>query len=347
MRCSLAELMELSVDGRAPWRSVDRIRHDALVVVDLDHRIDLDWDAEPQRRVLEHLTAPGPVLVGVTDRAVPDTAAPLLDRLTYTLAPQGPGRMWVDEDPANGVAAIEDAVARAPVAAATLAGLLRITAAGPVAEALLAESFAYSMLLAGPEFQAWRTITPRRPVPEVPDPVLVERDGGTLSVTLNVPARRNALGNAVRARLLEALELAAADRSVSHVVLRGAGPSFCSGGDLDEFGTFDDVATAHAIRTLNSPGYALHRIADRTEVRVHGAVIGAGIEVAAFASRIVAAEDAWFRLPEVSMGLVPGAGGTVSIPRRIGRHRTAWMALTGESVSLDRALAWGLADDRA
>jgi enoyl-CoA hydratase/carnithine racemase len=49
-------------------------------------------------------------------------------------------------------------------------------------------------------------------------------------------------------------------------------------------------------------------------------------------------------LPEVGMGLIPGAGGTVSIPRRIGRHRTAWLALTGNTIDAGTALAWGLAD---
>ena len=66
--------------------------------------------------------------------------------------------------------------------------------------------------------------------------------------------------------------------------------------------------------------------------RVHGPSVGSGVELAAFAGRVVAAPDATFALPEVAMGLVPGAGGTVSIPARIGRHRTAWLALTGERI---------------
>jgi enoyl-CoA hydratase/carnithine racemase len=57
-----------------------------------------------------------------------------------------------------------------------------------------------------------------------------------------------------------------------------------------------------------------------------------------------ASADAFFQLPEVSMGLVPGAGGTVSVPRRIGRQRAAWMALTGARVDAPTALTWGLID---
>jgi enoyl-CoA hydratase/carnithine racemase len=59
---------------------------------------------------------------------------------------------------------------------------------------------------------------------------------------------------------------------------------------------------------------------------------------------VVARPDARFRLPELSMGLVPGAGGTVSLPRRIGRQRTAWMALAGVEVGAEVALGWGLVD---
>ncbi|HRD62678.1 MAG TPA: enoyl-CoA hydratase/isomerase family protein, partial [Nocardioides sp.] len=75
-----------------------------------------------------------------------------------------------------------------------------------------------------------------------------------------------------------------------------------------------------------------------------GACIGAGIEIPAFAETVVATPDAWFRLPELSMGLVPGAGGTVSIPRRIGRWRTAWLLLTGRDLAAATALEWGLVD---
>ena len=62
--------------------------------------------------------------------------------------------------------------------------------------------------------------------------------------------------------------------------------------------------------------------------------------------QVVARGFAFFRLPEVGMGLVPGAGGTVSVTRRIGRHRTAWLALTGARLDVDMAIAWGLVDER-
>ena len=85
--------------------------------------------------------------------------------------------------------------------------------------------------------------------------------------------------------------------------------------------------------------------ADKVESFVHGACVGAGLELPAFGRRVVAAEDSYFVLPEVGMGLVPGAGGTASVPRRIGRQRTAWLALSGERIDAETALDWGLVDD--
>ena len=105
-----------------------------------------------------------------------------------------------------------------------------------------------------------------------------------------------------------------------------------------------DPASGHLIRLSRSLGLAVHQVADRVTAHVHGACAGSGIELPAFAGTIVAAPDSRFSLPEVQLGLIPGAGGTVSLPRRIGRHRTLWLALTGRVVGADTALAWGLVD---
>jgi len=78
---------------------------------------------------------------------------------------------------------------------------------------------------------------------------------------------------------------------------------------------------------------------------VHGACVGAGVELPAFAARVLARANVLFQLPEVSMGLVPGAGGTASIARRIGRQRTAWMALSGARIDAETAIDWGLVDE--
>jgi hypothetical protein len=311
-----------------------------LVLVDLDHA---DWAlADEAAGALGPRT---PVIVGLSSRPVPEAATALLEAFTVTLAPGGPGSTWVDGGQQT-VEAIAATVAASPVASVTMAGLLPLTARSDVRDGLAVESLAYSALLGGSEFAAWRKGRVRGQVPEGDEPVLLTREGDVLSVVLNRPDRRNAFGRAVRDGLIAAIEVAESDPSIRSVTLSGNGPSFCSGGDLDEFGSATDLASAHLVRVQQSAGLSLHRIADRVRVVVHGACVGAGIEVPAFASRVEAREGAWFLLPELSMGLVPGAGGTVSISRRIGRWRTAYMALLGEPIDLDTALAWGLVDAR-
>jgi enoyl-CoA hydratase/carnithine racemase len=167
-------------------------------------------------------------------------------------------------------------------------------------------------------------------------------------VRFNRPQRHNAFSTDARAALLEALEVARLDPSVTDVVLSGNGPSFCSGGDLAEFGTFADPASAHLARTRHSPALVLdeltRRLGQACRAEVHGQVLGSGLEMAAYCGRVTCAADAVLGLPELALGLIPGAGGTVSITRRIGRWRTAYLVLTGRTLDARTALSWGLVD---
>lgn len=285
------------------------------------------------------------VLVGVSPDPLPPASLRVIDSLTCTLAPSGPGRAWVAAD-AEALERIATTVAASPYAAITLANLLPATELASVRDGLLLESLAYSTLLAGPEYGAWRRSTPVREVADVADPVLLSRTGDQLRVTLNRPDRRNAFGRQVRDGVIDALTLAALDPTITEVVLDGAGSSFSSGGDLGEFGTAADPAAAHLTRLGRSAGMIVHQLRDRVRPMLHGACVGAGIEVPSFAAHVTARDGAWFRLPELTMGLIPGAGGTVSLTHRIGRHRTAFMALSGDRIDLSTALAWGLVDAR-
>ena len=93
--------------------------------------------------------------------------------------------------------------------------------------------------------------------------------------------------------------------------------------------TVTSSPSAHRIRSLRNPALSLLRCAQRVDFRVHGACIGSGMELPAFGRRIIARSDAYFQLPELRIGLIPGSGGCVSLPKRIGRQRTALLALTG------------------
>lgn len=312
----------------------------AVAVVDLDG---VDWsDQELLSAAAQTLASGSIVTLGVSSTLLPDSAAPVLEGLTCTLAPGGPGRTWVDFGDAE---QLVENILRNPLAAQCVARLLVTTSRVSVADALQAESLTYSMLLAGPEFATW--LAGQGPRGERPDGEVVDigRDGDQLTVTLNQPERHNAFGAAMRDGVVDALDIARHDSRIHTVVLRGAGASFSSGGDLTEFGTTPDPVVGHLVRTARSAGWAIHELGERIRVELHGACIGAGIEVPSFAGQIRAEPGTWFLLPELSMGLIPGAGGTVGITRRIGRWRTAYMVLSGQRIDLATAHAWGLVDD--
>jgi hypothetical protein len=297
----------------------------------------------------------GSVLVGGDE--LPDTlGARAMQRLrmvpAVVLAVVGqPSRRpeWADVAVGPGSETLETALATVgdhPLASATLAVLLRGGHERSVPDGLVAESTAYGLLQDGPEFMAWRQRNPVSDRPaETGPPVLVDRSGGELTVTLSRPHVRNAFDAATRDELLAALHVAAVDPTVSSVVLRGAGSSFCSGGDLDEFGSRPDPVTAHLVRLQRSAGRLLAEVADRVTVHIHGPTVGSGIELAAFAHRVVADRSTRISLPEVRLGLIPGAGGTVSLPRRIGRHATMLLAVGLPWIDAETALGWGLVDE--
>jgi enoyl-CoA hydratase/carnithine racemase len=174
--------------------------------------------------------------------------------------------------------------------------------------------------------------------------VRADRDASTLTITLDRSQRHNAISTRLRDELSQALAVAVADNTIESVRLRGNGPSFCSGGDLDEFGSRPDPVTAHVTRLARSPARVIHTLAARTVAHLHGAAFGGGIEMAAFARRVEAHPDTRIALPEIGLGLIPGAGGTVSLTRRIGRQRTMALALSGREIDATTALEWGLVD---
>lgn len=238
-------------------------------------------------------------------------------------------------------------IAKNPLTASVLVQLLRSTESLPVMDGLFAESLAYATLQAGPEYRAWlaanRAAEPARPTDAGPA-VVMTRNRGTLVLELNRASNRNAMSVEMRDALVEAFQLALADDTIRKLRLSGRGKCFSTGGDLTEFGQVPDPATGHAIRMQALPARFLAQCAARAEVHVHGACIGAGIELPAFARKLTAAPDAFFQLPELNFGLIPGAGGTVSVPRRIGRQRAAWMMLWGKRINARTALDWGLVD---
>lgn len=304
----------------------------AAIVVDLDASSDAAIDSPA---ALYPVVSAFPVpVVGIGGARLDSAARDIFD-------------LWVED--AALLARLLRAIARNPAASATLVQVLRASGGLSSHDALAVESLAYGVLQGGAEFARWLAETRGRYTNNRPSsgksPVRSIREDDVLQIVLDAPENRNALSVAMRDGLVDAFMLAAADTAIRSVRVSATGPCFCAGGDLSEFGSQKDSALSHFIRMHRMPARFLVQCADRCTVRVHGACIGAGIELPAFAASIEAAPGTIFRLPEVAMGLIPGAGGCVSIPRRIGRQRTALMAILGEDVPAETALEWGLIDE--
>jgi enoyl-CoA hydratase len=283
--------------------------------------VDLDATPEFPERIL---LPPCPV-IGIGDKDHP--AAPSVDAII--------------EVPVSADTVLTQVLSN-PRAAAVVVQLLRMLPELCPDEGLTAESFAYAMLQGSAEHRLW--LAGREATPRDEGRIAQQRSGDRLTITLDCPESGNAIDRAMRDALHEAFTLAAVDPEIRRVSLRASGRTFSLGAELSEFGTTTDPATAHAIRSLTLPARATIACADRLDVHVQGGCVGAGLELAAWGRRITASPDAWFQLPELAMGILPGAGGCVSLTRRIGRQRTALMILSGKRISAKQALGWGLID---
>jgi hypothetical protein len=336
------------LDGAALADLFERARQGSVEILgalDGQPMLVVDLDRPTRTSRLDIPPAFGSVVVGISRTGASGERLSGVD-VAITEADRS-ARPWVSvADLDDALDAMAVAVQRSPMASVALVQVLRSGRPDSLDHDLLLESLAYSTLQGGPEFARWLAATPTTPAtPTEVRSLVVERSGGRLSLTFDRPRVRNAYNRAMRDELCEALAVACADPSIREVHLHGSGPDFCSGGDLGEFGTLPDPAAAHLIRTSRNAARLLAVVGDRTVAHLHGACVGAGVELPALAAGVVARPDARLRLPEVAMGLIPGAGGTATLPRRIGRHRTGWLALTGRFISADTGRDWGLIDE--
>ncbi|MBC7799913.1 MAG: enoyl-CoA hydratase/isomerase family protein [Gemmatimonadaceae bacterium] len=170
------------------------------------------------------------------------------------------------------------------------------------------------------------------------------RDGATAILTLDQPARRNALAMAMRAALVDALEAIEADRGVRAIVITGAGGTFCAGGDISGMDATDVAAGRERFRLTHRLVRLLIKGSKPIVAAVEGWCVGAGLSVAMCCDTVVAADDARFAAGFGKVGLVADLGLLHTLPARIGQGRARQMLLYGETMAAAAAHQVGLAD---
>lgn len=180
-----------------------------------------------------------------------------------------------------------------------------------------------------------------------------ERDGAVLVVRMNAPESRNAISTGEQ--IQEFVDLCQAvnnDNSVKALVLTGNGSAFCAGGNIKDMrerkGMFGGVP--HELRNNYRNGIqkiplALYNLEVPIIAAVNGAAIGAGLDLACMCDVRIASTHAKFAESFIKLGIVPGDGGAWLLPRVIGLPKASIMALTGDTIDADKALAWDLVTD--
>jgi enoyl-CoA hydratase/carnithine racemase len=168
-------------------------------------------------------------------------------------------------------------------------------------------------------------------------------DDGIAVLTLNRPGALNAVNLAMRDELWGLLLAVRDDPDVRVAVLRGAGErAFCAGADVKEFGSAPSVLEARRARQERDLWGLMLAMETPFIAQIHGWALGAGCEVSLLCDLRIAAEDARLGLPEVTLGYIPSAAGTQTLPRTIHRSDAARMILSGEPVDARTALRIGL-----
>ncbi|MFL6138170.1 MAG: enoyl-CoA hydratase/isomerase family protein [Frankiaceae bacterium] len=179
------------------------------------------------------------------------------------------------------------------------------------------------------------------------DGVTLRGHGGVRELVLDRPEARNAISTAMARSLARACAEVAADRSARAVVLTAAGDkAFCVGADLKERNSFSDADLLRQRADFRAAFRGVLDLPQPTVAAVHHFALGGGLELAMSCDLIVADETAVLGLPEVTVGLVPGGGGTQLALRRLGPGRAADLVLTGRRVDIEEADRLGLVDRR-
>jgi enoyl-CoA hydratase/carnithine racemase len=169
----------------------------------------------------------------------------------------------------------------------------------------------------------------------------VESEGGVTRIFLNRPEKVNALDSAALGQLLAALLRISESPDARAVVLAGRGNAFCGGADVKELSALTAANAGGFVQKIHAVCDAIRKLPVPVVARLHGAVIGAGLEIAAACDLRIAAEGTRFAMPEVRLA-IPSVVEAALLPRLMGSGRAAWLVLTGEAIDARKACEWGL-----
>ena len=173
--------------------------------------------------------------------------------------------------------------------------------------------------------------------------ILYEKKDGIAYVTLNRPEVLNRYNIQMRDDFYQVLTAIHDDPDVLVVIFKGAGErAFCVGADLSEFGTAPSPIIARQVRFERDVWGLFSSLKQPLIAALHGYVLGSGVEIACLRDIRIASEDTVFGLPEVSLGMIPAAGGTQTVPRMIGRGKALQFLLTSDRIDAQEAFRIGL-----
>ncbi len=169
---------------------------------------------------------------------------------------------------------------------------------------------------------------------------------GVALVTINSPRTMNALNSEVLAELYDAFTELDADSSVRAIVLTGAGEkAFVAGADIKEMSAMSSLEGHRFGKAGQRVMLLLEKITKPVIAAVNGYALGGGLELALGCDFIYASENARFAFPEVTLGIIPGFGGTQNLPRLIGRGRASELIFTGKMITAAKACEWGIVNE--
>jgi enoyl-CoA hydratase len=163
---------------------------------------------------------------------------------------------------------------------------------------------------------------------------------GVILIELNRPEKRNALNNATLQEIADCLQQLEVDSSVKVVVITGNSHCFAAGADLNELSKLDVVSIQQDLRP--QLWKRIDEFSKPLIMAINGYAFGAGFELALHGDIVLAGENAQFALPEIGLGMLPGAGGTQRLARLVGQQLTMRWAMTGEMISAQTALQHGI-----